>query len=390
MHYETLTIRRAYKFRLYRCDKHDGALHHRINVAGKIWNHALALYKRYYRLARKYISLGVMKAHIAKLRMRTARYVYWKALGSQAVQDVLERLDAAFQRFFAKQGQLPRFKAVKRYKSFTLKQAGWKLLYYNQNKLKPNNKYGRSRGIVEIDGTAYKFVQHRPMFGIVKTVTVKRDAVGHLWVCFSVREQIALPVDADLSHIGGFDFGLREFLTDHTGKRWMPPLFFRDVLKRVQQLNRDLSHKVDGSNNRARTKKLLARAHQRVADKRRDFHFKLANALCETFDVLVFEDLNIAAMKRLWGRKVSDLGFGKFLAILKHIATLRGKVVLQIGRFEPTTQPCSRCGKKQTLTLKQRQFDCPHCGLSLDRDHNAALNIQRLGTLCAGASARPG
>jgi putative transposase len=170
----------------------------------------------------------------------------------------------------------------------------------------------------------------------------------------------------------------------------MHPLFFREVLKRVQQLNRELSHKVDSSNNRARAKQLLARAHQRVADKRRDFHFKLANELCEQFDVLVFEDLNIAAMKRLWGRKVSDLGFGKFLTILKHIATLRGKVVLQIGRFEPTTQPCSHCGELQKLSLKQRQFDCPHCSLSLDRDHNAALNIQRLGVLRAGASARHG
>jgi putative transposase len=116
--------------------------------------------------------------------------------------------------------------------------------------------------------------------------------------------------------------------------------------------------------------------------------FKLANELCEQFDVLVFEDLNTAAMKRLWGRKVSDLGFGKFLTILKHIATLRGKVVLQIGCFELTMQPCSRCGESQKLTFKQRQFDCPHCGLSLDRDHNAA--IQRLGMLRAGASARHG
>jgi putative transposase len=382
---EPCSIRQTYKYRLYRDDKRDKALHQQINVAGMIWNHALALQRRYYRLYGGYIDQKRMKSHIANLRKRVARYAYWRELGSQAVQEVLERLDAAYQRFFHKQSGLPRFKKVKGYKSFVLKQtAGWKLLSYNLNQAKPNkhDKWTRERGEIDIGGTRYRFVQHRPMFGDIKTVTIKRDAAGRLWMCFSVVEVIDKPKQADLSHVGGFDFGLYYFLTDHTGKRWMHPLFLRDVLNRVQQLNRSLSRKQDGSHNRKRTKHLLARAHIRVADKRRDFHFKLAIALCEVYDVLIFEDLHIAAMKRLWGRKVSDLAFTKFIAILKHVALKQGKVVITIDRFEPTTQVCSCCGARQKLSLKVRQFDCPQCGLSLDRDHNAALNIRR-----AGASA---
>jgi putative transposase len=237
---------------------------------------------------------------------------------------------------------------------------------------------------VAINGVAYKFVQHRPLVGQVKTVCVKRDAIGRLWVCFSVVEEIVLPQPADLSHIGGFDFGLRYFLTDHTGKRYMHPLFLRDVLHRLQQLNRSLSRKVEGSRNRERARWHLARTHIRVADKRRDFHFKLASALCDTFDVLVIEDLHIAAMKRLWGRKVSDLAFTKFVAILQHVALLRGKIVVKIDRFAPTTQRCSGCGERQIVSLKQSTFFCPHCGLILDRDHNAALNIQRAGASALG------
>jgi putative transposase len=381
-----LEIRRTYKYRLYRCDKRDKALHQQMNVAGMIWNHALALQRRYWRLCGGYIKMGPLKAHLAKLRMRTARYAYWKDLGSQAVQDVVERLDAAYQRFFARRSARPRFKKVKRYKSFTLKQtAGWKLLRHNENKVKPNGKHARSRGVVEIAGAAYKFIQHRPLNGTVKTVTLKRDALGALWVCFNVLEKVALPRPADLSHIGGFDFGLRTFLTDHTGKRWMHPLFFRELLKQLQVRNRSLSRKREGSHNRERARWLLARTHRRVADKRRDFHFKLAHALCDAFDVLVFEDLHIAAMKRLWGRKVSDLGFTRFLAILEHIALLRGKHIVQIGRFEPTTQCCSACKHKQAMPLRERQFVCESCGLTLDRDHNAALNIYS-----AGASALTG
>jgi len=89
-----------------------------------IWNHALALQRRYYRLTGKYISISVLQNHIAYLRMHTQRYGWWKRLGSQAVQEICQRLDTAYQRFFKKQGGLPHFKKVKKYKSFTLKQAG--------------------------------------------------------------------------------------------------------------------------------------------------------------------------------------------------------------------------------------------------------------------------
>ena len=89
-------------------------------------------------------------------------------------------------------------------------------------------------------------------------------------------------------------------------------------------------------------------------------------------------------MKRLWGRKVSDLGFGKFMAILDFVALKRGKIVVRIGRFERTTGQCSRCDHEQAMTLKHRWFACPVCGLSLDRDHNAAINIRRVGASARG------
>src|SRR5258708_39133308 len=177
-----LEVHHTYKYRLYECTKRDRALHHQIDVAGCIWNHALALQKRYYRLCGKYIPQGELKAHIAKLRRWVKRYSYWQALGSQAVQDVSERLDTAYQRFFAKQAKPPRFKKVKRYKSFTLKQtAGWKLLDYNRNQVIRQDKHGqavysREQGKLRIQQTTYKFIQHRPLHGEIKTLTVKRDS----------------------------------------------------------------------------------------------------------------------------------------------------------------------------------------------------------------------
>jgi putative transposase len=361
-------VRKTYKYRLYRCDKRDKYLHRQINIAGAIWNHALALQKRYYHLTRKYIPLGTLKAHIANLRMKTQYYAFWKELGSQAVQDVLERLDSAYQRFFQRLAQRPpKYKKVRQRKSFTLKQAGWKLLQGNQ---------------IQISGHTYKYVKHRPMSGELKTLTVKRDAAGRLWLFFSVVEQVIIPNGVTPDKIAGFDFGLKTFLTDHTGKAYVSGLHHRHALRRLRVLQSRKDKKPHGTNNRKKAAKLISRTHIRVADQRRDAHFKLAHALYDHYDVLCFEDLNIAGMKALWGRKVSDLAFYQFVNILKHVASKRGKVVVQIARWERTTGKCSRCGQLQNLELRTRTFHCDSCGLVLDRDHNAAINI-----CYAGASA---
>ncbi|MEM9950434.1 MAG: transposase [Chloroflexota bacterium] len=357
-------IRKTYKYRLY-TSKRDKHLHRQINIAGLIWNHCIALQRRYYRLFGGYISKFDLQKHIAKLRMRIAKYAHWKKLGSQAVQDIIERLDKSYQMFFKKQGGRPSFSKVKKYRSFTLKQAGWKLLSSNKIRLGKHN---------------YKYVKHRDLAGTIKTITVKRNRCGRLWLCFSVIETIELP-ETSTGQIGGFDFGLKCFLTDHTGKSYASPEFLRQELDHIRQLNRSLSRKRKGSRNRAKTKYLLARTHIRIDDKRRDYHYQLAHQLCDTFDILVFEDLNIDGMKRLWGRKVSDLGFAQFVKIVEWVAFKRGKQVIFIDRFEPTSQICSQCGKRQKLRLSDRTYRCS-CGLVLDRDHNAAINIQR-----AGASA---
>lgn len=361
-------MRKTYKYRLYRCDKRDQYLHRQINVAGHIWNHALLLQKRYYRLTGKYIALGVLKAHIAHLRMKTEHYVFWKQLGSQAVQDVLERLDTGYGRFFKGLAQRPpKYKKGRQRKSFTLKQAGYKLLDGNK---------------IQISGHTYRFVKHRPLNGEVKTLTVKRDAAGRLWLFFSVIEPVPAPNVAATGDTAGFDFGLKTFLTDHTGNVYVSGLHHARALRRLRTLQSRKDQKPHGTNNRKKAAQLISRTHIRVSDKRRDAHFKLAHELCDQYDVLCFENLNITGMKALWGRKVSDLAFHQFLNILQHVAAKRGKTVVQIGRWERTTGKCSGCGQVQAMELRERTFHCACCGLVLDRDHNAAMNIRY-----AGASA---
>lgn len=338
----------------------------RIDVAGIIWNHTSALQRRYYRLTGKYIAQSRMQRHLLKLR-RSQRFGFWQKVGSQAVQQIAARPHKAYQRFFddkAGRSQVkvgrPTFKKVKKYKSFTLKQAGWKLLGDNK---------------IQIQGSTYKFSLSRPVTGDIKTVTIKRDNLGQLWGCFSVIQDVPDPVVISTGNMGGFDFGLKTFLTDSEGNTYHHPQYLKTELNDIARLNRNLSRKVKGSGNWHKSKRRLAKAHRRIANKRTDAHWKLAHELASKFDTLFFEDLNIKGMQKLWGRKVSDWGFSTFLPIQELVCQKTGKQVHQIGRWQPTTGCCARCQHQQALSLSQRVFECGRCGLIIDRDWNAAINI---------------
>lgn len=362
----SMQIRKTLKYRLYN-NRRNRALVQQVDMAGIIWNHVTALQRRYYRMYGGYVHKYRMMKHVA--RLRNGRRSEWKMLGSQAVQGIVERHDTAYQRFFEyKAGKRrrvgkPRFRKVKRYPSFTLTQCGWK--YYGDNRIK-------------IGKTNYKFALSRPVEGEIKTVTIKRDNAGRLFVCFSVIQDIEI-VESGTNKIGGFDFGLKTFLTDDEGREYQSPQFFRENMVEIARLNRSLSRKKPGSANRRKAKRQLSLAHIRLADKRRDGHFKLAKQLLDEYDVLCFEDLNIDGMKRLWGRKVSDLGFAEFMSIVGFKSVERSKVVVKIDRFRPSTKTCSDCGAVQDMALDERVFTCRSCGSVKPRDQNAAINIRSWG-----------
>lgn len=352
-------MRRTLRYRLYR-SKRDKHLVRQIELASEVWNHFVALTRRYYALYGKYPGYFRLKRHLAKLKKRDK--AHWYGLGSQAAQNVVERLDKSYQRFFSdpKAGR-PGFKKRRKYPSFTLTQAGWK--YLGGNRLR-------------IGGHNYKFVLSRPLEGTIKTVTIKRDRCGDLWVCFSVVQETEPTMPRTGSAVG-VDFGLKMFLTLSDGQAVESPQHLRVSLKGMARLQRDLSRKKKGSNNRRKARQRVAKLHRRIADQRRDFHFKAARAVLERHDVVAIEDLNLDGMKRLWGRKVSDLGFYSFVQILEHLAAREGKAVVKVDRFFASSKTCNDCGHvKQDLTLADREWVCEGCGCVQDRDANAAKNIR--------------
>lgn len=362
-------MRKTLKFKLYQ-NKKNSQLDALIDISSEIWNHCIALHRRYFALTGKYINVNAMMKHVAKLK-KIERFQHWNKLGSQAIQDICQRIDRAYQMFFkSKKGDIshgfgrPTFCKRKKYKSFTLKQAGWKLLGSNR---------------IRIGSTVFKFFKSRNIVGDIKTVTVKRDNVGDLYVCFSVELD-----DPEVLAISGksvgLDFGMKTFLTLSDGTSVKSPLFFNEYQNDIRRLNRELSRKVKGSKNRKQARINLARLHRDIAEKRKDFFFKLAHELTDRFDYFFFEDLNIKGMKALWGKKVSDLAFSEFINIIQYIAKLKGKIVHFIDRFYPSSKTCSCCGLiNSSLSLKDREWSCDSCNTLHDRDLNASINIHREG-----------
>ena len=372
-------MRKTFRYKLYTA-KRNRRLHQQINIGGVIHNHCIALHRRYYRRYKKSLSPHHLKAHIAK-RKKLPQYAWWSALGSQAMQDIIERIDQGYQRFFQylknrhtqKTPQRvgpPAFRNVRHAKSFTLKQAGWKLLGGNR---------------LRIGSTVYKFAKSREIEGAIKTVTIKRDALGDLSVYFSC-DVAAAPVDRVMTgKKAGFDFGLATYLTGSDGTARQAPQPLKRGLHWLAKANRELSRKPAESHHRRRAKAHLARVHKRVAHQRQAFHWDLAHQLCAQYDGIVLETLNLRGMKALWGRKVADLGFGTFVQILHHVACKRGTVVHHIDPWFPSTKRCSACGHlNDAITLRDRVWTCPACGMTHQRDHNAATNIYREGASSLG------
>ena len=174
------------------------------------------------------------------------------------------------------------------------------------------------------------------------------------------------------------------YLTLSTGEKIQHPQPLKHSLNQLRNLNKGLSRKQKGSNGWWCAVRQIARLYRKVANQRKDFHWKLATYLCKSFDSISIETLNLDGMKRLWGRKVSDLAFYQFVEILKYKCQKHKRELRQVGQWTATSKPCSDCGSyNNNLSLSDRQWICLECGSHHDRDINAAINILRAGIAVA-------
>lgn len=299
----------------------------------------------------------------------------YKALHSQVLQECVKRVERTFERWLegdcnGKRSGKPRFKGKGRYRSFTYPQIKQECINGNKINLPKIGKV--------------KLILHRPVpdgFKI-KTVTIVKHCDG--WYVNLSLEDTSVPtqtldiVPSD-SNTVGIDLGLKEFLVTSAGDVVAIPRHYRKAEKKLKRLQRQLSRKKNkASKRRHKAVSKVAKQHKKVADKRKDFHFKTANWLLSLGQVIAHEDLNIERLaKSRLAKSVNDAGWSSFLSILSVKAERSGQLVIAVDPRN-TSQDCSKCGCKVPKTLADRIHDCPHCGLKLDRDRNAAINVKKL------------
>ena len=348
----------SYKYKLYR-NRRTRHLDSMLGEACFVWNHALALQRRYYKLYGKYIGVNRMQKHFAR---RISRNL----LHSQTTQEILQRLDTAYQRFFSHLAKRPpKFRRAKDFSSIVFKQGGYSL---NGNVLSINSVKKR-----------FKFSLSRPYDGKVKTLTVKRNHLGEFFIVMVLDQS---PRSIGKTHHGasvGIDFGLKKYMTLSDGTTVDNPQFLKSGLRQLQRKSRNLSKCQKGSHNRERKRLELDRHHEKVANQRNDFQWQLAHQLCRQYDRIFIEDLQLTGMSALWGRKMADLAHGEFVLKLQYVATKYGVTVHKIDRYYPSSKTCT-CGYvNHQLQLYERTWVCPECGTVHKRDLLAANNILRQG-----------
>jgi len=288
---------------------------------------------------------------------------------SQVLQDVQRRVDKAFKGFFrrVKGGEkpgYPRFKGKGRYRSFTYPQFGF--------------------GITE-DGKLHlakigdiKIKLHRPIEGKIKQVTIKRYSTGKWFACFTT-EVLPRPLPSSGKYIG-IDLGLADFATFSNGVKVPNPRFFREAEKALAKAQRRLSKCQKGTTEYAKRRKVVARVHERIINKRTDFSHKLSRQLVNGYDIICFENLNIKIMTKN-NRLAKSISDAAWRQLITHTMQKAESAARRVVLVDPknTSKMCSRCGCLVEKTLSCRMHSCPHCGLLIDRDWNAAINVLRLG-----------
>ena len=357
----------TYTYKLYRT-KRTAKLDAMLREACFVWNHALALQKRYYSLYGKYVSCSKMKAHFAKRITR-------RLLHSQSAQEILERLDLSYQRFFKRLSRRPpKFRKARDFSSIVYKQGGFKL---NGNII-----------VVNSVRQHFQFSFSRSYEGKIRQIRIKRSRLGEYYL-YVVTDAVAGSCSHGKSRKGasvGMDFGLKTYLTLSDGTRIENPLFLKSGLNELRRKSRALSRCAKGSNHRKARRKDLERCHERIHNRREDWQWKTCHELCRRYSTICIEDLSLLGMTRLWGRKVNDLAFGAFVRKLEHVASKYGTEVVKVDRYYPSSKTCSVCQYvNERLSLRDRRWVCPECGTSHDRDLNASVNILRQGIASSGS-----
>ncbi|HZR41387.1 MAG TPA: transposase [Ktedonobacteraceae bacterium] len=386
---------KAFKYRIYANKATTEKLQWVLDCCRELYNAALAERKEAWRMAGKSIDYYEQKRDLVEIKEIRPEY---KDIASHVLQDVITRIKRTYDAFFRriKNGEKPghpRFQGRNRYTSFCYPDhAGWRL-------------EGKHLHLTKI-GTV-KIKLHRQIEGKIKTLTIKREG-EHWYAIFSCEvETEKLPVSYEDA---GIDLGITHFAALSDGTFIDNPRHFRKSEKKLASAQQALSRKKRDSHRRKKASARVAKCHRKIRNQRKDFHHKASRKLVNQYQIIAFEDLqtknlmkrpkpkqdengkylpNGASAKSGLNKSIQDAGWRTFTEMVSAKAACAGRTVIFVDPFK-TSQICSQCLKEGLhKELDERVHTCVHCGVILDRDTNAAVNILRLGHKSTLGGTRP-
>jgi len=378
--------KKAFKYRLYPTRQHEQALVKTLALCRELYDASLEERTEAYRMSKVTITYNQQAKELLEIKELRPEY---NDIHSQVLQDTLRRVEKAMQNFFrrVKAGEkagYPRFKSFNRFDSFTYPQSGFSFTQDNRVCL---SKIG-----------TIKMKLHRPIEGQIKTCTIKRE-IDHWYIVFTCEVEATEPKPTN-NEVVGIDLGVTHFAALSNGTIIDNPRHFRHSQKRLAKIQQKLSRCKKGSHRRAKVKRQVAKLHRKIKNQRKDFLHKQSRKLVNFYGTIIFEDLqtanitrrpkpkqdeqtgaylpNGASAKAGLNKSILDAGWSQFQRYCFYKAEDAGRNIVLVSPNK-TSQICSGCGQIRKKELAERWHSC-ECGTELDRDHNAALNILRLGS----------
>ena len=359
-------MNKAYKFRLYPNKEQEILINKTFGCVRFIYNKMLSDKINHYEITKE--KLNNTPAQYKK------EFEWLKEVDSLALANAQMNLQMAYNNFFSrKEVGFPKYKSRKKNKNS-----------YTTNNQKDNITISDDNRHIKLPKLKHVRIKCHRQIGkdeLIKSCTISKTPSGKYYISILVEYEKEI-IQKKSDKIVGLDFSMKELYYSSENETANYPRYYRQALKKLAVEQRKLSRKKIGSNNRNKQRIKVAKLHEHIANQRKDFVHKKSRELVNTFDAICIEDLNMKAMGQClnFGKSVHDNGWGMFTTFLSYKCALEGKQLIKIDKWYPSSKTCSKCGYiKDNLKLNDRVYECKECGLVIDRDYNASLNIRSVG-----------
>ena len=367
---------RAIKIRLYPNKTQEQTLNKVLGCYRFVYNQMLALKQNAYKADKTNLKVTDLSKWFHGTLLKDEQYVWLKEQNTKVMKQAIRQMDDAYQKFFKQHNGFPKFKSKKDKQS---------ALFPYEAISKRNTFETRHISLttplknIKFRCSDLYFSRLQKYNRNIRSATLSKTKSGNFFLSILIEmEDTELEKFEHTNEQVGIDLGVKDFVITSDGEVFENKHFFKKEEKQIKKLQRQLSKKVKGSNNRKKAQIRIAKLFEQITNKKNAYIHYVANELLSYFDTIFMEDLNVQGMLKNHhlAKAIQEVGFYKFKETLINKALVNGKQIVFVDRFYPSSKTCSVCGyKKRDLRLSDREWVCPKCGTKHNRDINAAMNI---------------